>query len=62
VTSPTDATERYRASQAVILSRDGKASRYASRNVGSPEKRNAARSLSSTATVLHIRGIAQINK
>jgi hypothetical protein len=42
--------------------RDGKPSRYASRNVGSPEKRNAARSLSSTATVLQIRGIAQINK
>jgi hypothetical protein len=42
--------------------RDGKPSRSASRNVGSPEKRNAAGGLSSTATVLQIRGIAQINK
>ena len=53
---------RHFASQAVIVSRDGKPSRYASRNVGSPEKRNAARNPSSTATVLQIRGIAQINK
>src|SRR4029077_3875170 len=47
---------------ASTVSRKGKRSRWGSRNVGSPEKRNAARSLSSTATVLLIRGIAQINK
>jgi hypothetical protein len=47
---------------AAIVNRDGTPSRSASRNVGSPEKRNAARSLTSTATVLLIRGIAQINK
>jgi hypothetical protein len=56
--------------------RQGRLSRFAGRrclqrreavslrepNFGSPEKRNAARGLTSTATVLQIRGIAPINK